>query len=58
MPAFSTTAVRGMFPDMIDIASQLLLKWERFGPSHAINSTADFTRLTFDTVALCSMSYR
>ena len=36
----------------------MLLKWERFGPSHAFDPSEDFTRLTFDTIALCSMSYR
>lgn len=30
MPAFGTTAVRSMFDDMLDIASQLVLKWERY----------------------------
>jgi cytochrome P450/NADPH-cytochrome P450 reductase len=58
MPAFGTTAIRGMFDDMLDIASQLLLKWDRFGPSHAHDPSADFTRLTFDTIAFCSMSHR
>ncbi|KAH9836403.1 cytochrome P450 [Rhodofomes roseus] len=58
MPAFGTAAVREMFDDMYDIAEQLVLKWERFGPSVAINPAEDFTRLTFDTIALCSMSYR
>ncbi|OCH86500.1 cytochrome P450 [Obba rivulosa] len=58
MPAFSTAAVRGMYDDMMDIASQLIAKWERFGPKHVIDPAEDFTRLTFDTIALCSMSYR
>ncbi|KZT04430.1 cytochrome P450 [Laetiporus sulphureus 93-53] len=58
MPAFGTTAIRGMFDDMMDIASQLIMKWERFGPGAVINPAEDFTRLTFDTIALCSMSHR
>ncbi|KZT69908.1 cytochrome P450 [Daedalea quercina L-15889] len=58
MPAFGTAAVREMFDDMHDIATQLILKWERFGPNVAVNPAEDFTRLTFDTIALCSMSYR
>ena len=29
MPAFSTISVRGMFDDMYDITSQLIMKWER-----------------------------
>lgn len=29
MPAFGTASIRDMFPDMLDIAQQLVLKWER-----------------------------
>lgn len=29
MPAFGTASIRDMFPDMLDLASQLTLKWER-----------------------------
>ncbi|KAF9812238.1 hypothetical protein IEO21_06278 [Rhodonia placenta] len=58
MPAFGTAAIRGMFDDMMDIASQLIMKWERFGPTATINPAEDFTRLTFDTIALCAMSHR
>ncbi|KAH9931026.1 cytochrome P450 [Amylocystis lapponica] len=58
MPAFSTIAVRDMFDEMVDIASQLVTKWERFGPAPVIDPSNDFTRLTFDTIALCAMSYR
>ena len=47
-----------MFDGMMDIASQLLLKWERFGPNYVIDPVADYTRLTFDTIALCGMNYR
>lgn len=30
MPAFGTAAVRDMFPDMLDLATQLTLKWNRW----------------------------
>ena len=30
----------------------------RFGPSYKIDASADFTRVTFDAIALCTMSYR
>lgn len=43
---------------MYDIASQLVLKWARQGPDHSIIASHDFTRLTFDTLALCTMHYR
>jgi cytochrome P450/NADPH-cytochrome P450 reductase len=47
-----------MYGDMMDIASQLILKWERFGPAHVFNATEDFTRLAFDTISLCAMGHR
>lgn len=37
---------------MLDIASQLVLKWARFGPSEPFDLQEDFTRLTMDTIAL------
>ncbi|KAI5116970.1 hypothetical protein M0805_002171 [Coniferiporia weirii] len=58
MPAFGTANTRNMFQDMKDICGQLMLKWERFGPENVFDPAEDFTRLTFDTIALCSMSHR
>ncbi|KAL6298881.1 cytochrome P450 [Sparassis latifolia] len=58
MPAFSPVTTRGMFDDMMDIVSQLVLKWERFGVYHAIDPAEDYTRMTMDAICLCSMSYR
>jgi cytochrome P450 / NADPH-cytochrome P450 reductase len=58
MPAFGPLSIRGMFDEMHDIASQLALKWARCGPSYEIEVSDDFTRLTLDTLALCSMGYR
>lgn len=58
MPAFGPAALRSMFDGMTDIAEQLLVKWERQGPSHRIDLSGDTTRLTLDTIALCSFSYR
>jgi cytochrome P450/NADPH-cytochrome P450 reductase len=34
-----------MFDDMLDISSQLVLKWDRLGPDHAIECSDDLTRL-------------
>lgn len=58
MPVFGPLKIRQMFPEMMDIASQLVLKWDRLGPDHDINISDDFTRLAFDTIAFCSFSYR
>ncbi|KIP01419.1 hypothetical protein PHLGIDRAFT_32544 [Phlebiopsis gigantea 11061_1 CR5-6] len=58
MPAFSTMNVRSMFDDMVDVISQLVLKWERFGPGRKIDPAQDFTALTLEAISLCAMSYR
>lgn len=47
-----------MFDDMRDIATQMAMKWARQGSSHPIPVSSDFTRLTLDTLALCSMNFR
>lgn len=57
-PAFAPMALNNMFDGMLDLANQLMLKWERMGPEHPVNVAEDFTRLTLDTIALCSFSYR
>ncbi|CAF3765878.1 unnamed protein product [Rotaria socialis] len=57
LPAFGPNAIRGMFSEMMDIASQLILRWERFA-GEEIDACDNFTRLTLDTIALCSFDYR
>ncbi|KAI0124807.1 cytochrome P450 [Xylariales sp. AK1849] len=57
MPAFGPLSIRGMFDEMHDIATQLTMKWARYG-STPIMVTDDFTRLTLDTLALCAMGFR
>lgn len=57
IPTFGPLAIKGMFPGMQDIAGQLLQKWARFG-DHRIDVPAEFTRLTLDTIALCTFSHR
>ncbi|CAF1239531.1 unnamed protein product [Rotaria sordida] len=42
---------------MMDIASQLILRWHRFA-AEEIDVCDNFTRLTFDTIALCGFDYR
>ena len=43
---------------MYDIATQLTMKWARQGPKVSIEAADDFTRLTLDTLALCTMGTR
>jgi cytochrome P450/NADPH-cytochrome P450 reductase len=47
MPVFGPLAVKKMFPEMLDISSQMVLKWDRNGPDHEIEIADDFT-ISFD----------
>ena len=58
LPAFSTDAMRSYFPRMLDLAVQLMQKWERLNPDDVVDVPADMTRLTLDTIALCGFDYR
>ncbi len=58
LPAFSMDAMRGYHPRMLDLATQLMLKWERLNPDDTVDLPADMTRLTLDTIALCGFDYR
>ncbi|HEX3346623.1 MAG TPA: cytochrome P450, partial [Acetobacteraceae bacterium] len=58
LPAFSMDAMRGYFPRMLDVAVQLIQKWERLNSDDTVDVPADMTRLTLDTIALCGFNYR
>ncbi len=58
MPNFSTKAMQGYFPMMLDIAKQLTEKWARLNPNEVIDVPDDMTRLTLDTIGLCGFDYR
>ena len=58
LPAFSMDAMRGYYPRMLDISTQLMLKWERLNPDDTVDVPADLTRLTLDTIALCGFDFR
>ena len=58
LPSFSMDAMRGYHPRMLDIATQLMLKWERLNADDTVDVPADMTRLTLDTIALCGFDYR
>ena len=57
-PAFGPVAIRNMFPQMLDIAEQLMLKLERMGDGHTFEVAEEMTKLTLDTIALCAFDYR
>ena len=58
LPNFSQQAMRDYHPMMLDVASQLMLKWQRLNPGDEVDVAADMTRLTLDTIALCGFGYR
>lgn len=58
MPAFGPIGVRDMFDKMQDVAEQMMLRWERFGPGEVIDVADNMTRLTLDTIALCAFDTR
>ncbi|MFD5794233.1 cytochrome P450 [Streptomyces diastatochromogenes] len=57
MPAFSQRAMKGYFGQMLEIAQNLVGKWER-RQGQPVNITDDYTRLTLDTIALSGFGYR
>ncbi|WP_336987058.1 bifunctional cytochrome P450/NADPH--P450 reductase [Altererythrobacter aquiaggeris] len=58
LPSFSQKAMGGYLPMMIDIASQLMLKWERLNSDDVIDAPKDMIRLTLDTIGVCGFGYR
>ena len=58
LPYFGMRAMPDYLPMMVEIAEQLLGKWERLNPGEEDDVAADMTRLTLDTIGLCGFSYR
>jgi cytochrome P450 / NADPH-cytochrome P450 reductase len=58
MPCFSLKAMRIYLPMMVDIAEQLVERWQRLNAEDEINVVDDMTRLTLDTVGICGFGYR
>ena len=58
LPNFGHRAMQSYHTMMLDIAEQLVLKWERLNDDDEIDVSADMTRLTVDTIGLCGFDYR
>lgn len=58
LPSFSQKAMGSYLPMMQDIASQLMLKWERMNSDDLIDVPKDMIRLTLDTIGVCGFGYR
>ena len=58
MPTFSQKSMHDYLPMMIDIAEQLMLKWERLNTDDEVDVPRDMIGLTLDTIGLCGFDYR
>ncbi|MFF7844025.1 cytochrome P450 [Streptomyces ossamyceticus] len=57
MPAFSLGAMRGYHATMLQVARELIGKWDQAAGAEAVNVADDMTRLTLDTIGLCGFGY-
>ena len=57
MQPFGNRAMQSYHPMMVDIAEQLIKKWERLNADEEIDVVHDMTALTLDTIGLCAVSY-
>src|SRR3954452_2412739 len=55
---FGNRAMQSYHPSMVDIAEQLVKKWERLNADEEIDVVHDMTALTLDTIASCGFDYR
>lgn len=58
MPTFSQKSMHSYLPMMIDIAEQLMQKWERLNSDDEVDVPHDMIGLTLDTIGLCGFDYR
>ena len=58
MQPFGNRAMQSYHPSMVDIAEQLVKKWERLNADEEVDVVHDMTALTLDTIGLCGFDYR
>ncbi|MDX2029268.1 MAG: cytochrome P450 [Blastocatellia bacterium] len=58
LPSFGHKAMQSYHPMMLDIAEQMVLKWDRLNPDDEIDVARDMTSLTVDTIGLSGFDYR
>jgi len=58
-PAFAREAMRGYHPIMLEVARQLLSRWDVAADhGHRVDVSADMTRLTLETIGRAGFGYR
>ena len=55
---FGNRAMQSYHSSMVDIAEQLVKKWDRLNGDEEIDVVHDMTALTLDTIGLCGFDYR
>ena len=58
LPNFGDRSMVGYHSMMLDIAEQLVLKWERLNAGETIDVGHDMTSVTLDTIAICGFGFR
>lgn len=58
LPTFAQRAMVNYLPMMVDIAEQLVMKWERLNADDEIDVVHDMTALALDTIGVCGFDYR
>lgn len=58
LPTFSRQAMNNYMPMMLDVAGQLMLKWERLNADDEIDVVHDMTAVALDTIGICGFNYR
>jgi cytochrome P450 len=56
-PAFSQSALRRYHGEMLDVAGQLIDKWDRAAGGPAVDVAPDMTRVTLETIARAGFGY-
>ncbi|MEM1039071.1 MAG: cytochrome P450 [Pseudomonadota bacterium] len=58
LPTFSRQAMNNYMPMMLDVATQLVTKWERLNADDHIDVVHDMTAVALDTIGICGFNYR
>lgn len=58
LPTFSRQAMNNYMPMMLDVANQLVMKWERMNDDDEIDVVHDMTAVALDTIGICGFNYR
>ena len=58
LPTFSRQAMINYLPQMQDVATQLVTKWERMNADDEIDVVRDMTAVALDTIGICGFDYR